>query len=301
RLFAERGLTFDDSELNRKTLSLMLRNPIYVKADLGVYEFFKSQGVEIVNDAADFEGENGCYLYRGRDVATNKNYDLKGHILVLAPHKGRIPSDMWLACRKKLLRNTCLSTTRKAKNTWLAGKVKCGKCGAGLMGNVNSAGAGYFRCRKRADSRSCEGCGTLRVRDVEDFIYGKMRRKMNDFLTLTGKNLAKANPKLTALNVSLVQTENEIEKLINTLTGANATLLSYANSKIEELDAERQRIMKDIADMTAEAVSPEQITRISGYLQDWDNVGFEDRRIVASRLISSVKATSDNVLIEWKI
>jgi hypothetical protein len=81
---------------------------------------------------------------------------------------------------------------------------------------------------------------------------------MNDFQTLTGDNPEKANPKLTALNVSFVQIENEIEKLINTLTGANATLLSYANSKIEELDAERQRIVKDIADMTAEAVSPEQ-------------------------------------------
>jgi hypothetical protein len=53
--------------------------------------------------------------------------------------------------------------------------------------------------------------------------------------------------------------------------------------------------------MTAEAIPPEQITRISGYLQDWDNVGFEDRRIVADGLISSIKATRDDVLIEWKI
>mgnify|MGYP000323219340 CR=1 FL=1 len=38
--------------------------------------------------------------------------------------------------------------------------------------------------------------------------------------------------------------EDEIEKLLNTLTGANAVLLSYANSKIEELDTRRQALTK---------------------------------------------------------
>jgi hypothetical protein len=53
--------------------------------------------------------------------------------------------------------------------------------------------------------------------------------------------------------------------------------------------------------MTAEAVSPEQIERISGYLDDWGNVDFEDRRLVADGLISTIKATSESVHIEWKI
>ena len=43
----------------------------------------------------------------------------------------------------------------------------------------------------------------------------------------------KANPKLTALNVELLQVEAEIEKLLDTLSGTNATLLAYANTKIE--------------------------------------------------------------------
>ena len=50
--------------------------------------------------------------------------------------------------------------------------------------------------------------------------------------------------------------------------------MSYANSKIEELDAKRQSLMKQIAALTAEAVSPSQMERISDYLNDWDNVSF---------------------------
>ena len=78
-------------ELIRPTLAQMLRNPVYVQADLDVYEFFKSQGTIIVNDAADFTGMNGCYLYQGRDVKPSKKNDLKDQMLVLAPHEGIVP------------------------------------------------------------------------------------------------------------------------------------------------------------------------------------------------------------------
>ena len=105
RYFAEQGILFNGKELIRPTLAQMLRNPVYVQADLDVYEFFKSQGTVIVNDAADFTGMNGCYLYQGRDVKPSKKNDLKDQMLVLAPHEGIVPSDIWLTCRKKLMNN----------------------------------------------------------------------------------------------------------------------------------------------------------------------------------------------------
>ena len=80
----------------RPTLAQMLRNPVYMQADLDVYEFFKSQGTMIVNDAADFTGMNGCYLYQGRDVKPDKLHSLKDQMLVLAPHEGIVPSEIWL-------------------------------------------------------------------------------------------------------------------------------------------------------------------------------------------------------------
>ena len=165
----------------------------------------------------------------------------------------------------------------------------------------SSPSNGYLRCRKRADAKSCEGCGTLRVREFEQFIYDGMYRKMADFQTLTGGNPTKASPKLTALNVELVQVEKEIDKLLDTLTGANAVLLSYANGKIEELDAKRQSLTKAIADMSAEVVSPDQLMRITSHLNDWDGIGFEDRRETVDTLISAIRATSEDVDIAWKI
>ena len=300
KLTADGMRTYHGRPLSRATLSVILRNPIYVMADLDIYEFYKSQGTDIYNNAADFAGTNGCYLYQGRDVQERKNKHLKDQILVVAPSEGLVSADVWLRCRKKLMANTTFQNGRKAKNTWLAGKVKCGRCGYALMSVGNPSGVQYLRCSKRADNKSCPGCGTLRTREFERFIYGEMVKKLAQFQTLTGKR-EKVNPKLTALNVELARVEDEIEKLLNTLTGASAVLISYANTKIEELDAQRQTLSKEIAALSAETMSPEQIKRLSVYLNRWEEIDFDDRRQVADGLISQIRATGECVAIEWKI
>ena len=79
------------------------------------------------------------------------------------------------------------------------------------------------------------------------------------------------------------------------------TLLAYANKKIEELDTRRQKITKAIADLSVETISQQQIDLLSGYLDDWENISFEDKRKATDGLISSISATSEYVKIEWKI
>ena len=216
RYFAEQGILFNGKELIRPTLAQMLRNPVYVQADLDVYEFFKSQGTIIVNDAADFTGTNGCYLYQGRDVKPSKKNDLKDQMLVLAPHEGIVPADIWLACRKKLMNNMKIQSARKATHTWLAGKIKCGNCGYALMSINNPVGKQYLRCTKRLDNKSCAGCGKIITSELETVVYQQMVKKLASYKTLTGrKKAAKANPKIAALQVELLHVDSEIEKLVD--------------------------------------------------------------------------------------
>ena len=300
RYFEERGIKVYGKSLTRSYLSQLLRNPVYAQADLEMYEFFKSQGTVVVNDAADFAGTNGCYLYQGRDVKEDKDKSLKDQILVIAPHEGFVSADVWLRCRKKLMTNTTFQNGRKARNTWLAGKIKCGKCGYALKTTHNPSGYEYLRCSKRADHKGCPGCGTLRKTEFEQFIFTAMGEKFREFKLLRGGE-EKANPKITAYQVELAQVEAEIEKLLDTLTGANATLLAYANKKIEDLDNRRKTLSKAIADLSVETLSSQQIELLSGYLDDWENISFEDKRKAADGLISSISATSDYVKIEWKI
>ena len=69
----------------------------------------------------------------------------------------------------------------------------------------------------------------------------------------------------------------------------------------EELDGRKQELVKQIAELTVEAISPEQVNQISGYLDTWDSVSFDDTRRVVDLMITTIAATSDSLNITWKI
>lgn len=85
------------------------------------------------------------------------------------------------------------------------------------------------------------------------------------------------------------------------IQGDNPLPLQYANTRIEELDAERQKQLRLVADLTANSVSASQIDSITGYLDDWESVSFDDKCKVVDILISQIDATSESVTIHWKI
>ena len=293
RYFVKNSIDVYGKALQRAFISKLLRNPVYVQADMDIYEYFKAQGVKIESPPEMFTGDNSCYLYQGREG--------EEQILVIAPHQGRIPSSLWLTVQRKLSQNTSFQNGRKCHNTWLAGKIKCGRCGYALVGLRAQNGVTYLRCKQRADNGSCEGAGTLTAQSMESFVYGEMVEKMRKYHTLKGGKEPGYNPKLTAARVALAKTESEIEKLLDTLSGANPLLLQYANNRIEELDAERQKQLKLVADLTANSVSDTQIDCITNYLNDWESVSFDDKRKVVDILISHIDATSESVTIHWKI
>ena len=293
RYFVKNSIKVYDKAVQRAFISKLLRNPVYVQADMDIYEYFKAQGVKIESPPEMFTGDNSCYLYQGREG--------EEQILVIAPHQGRIPSGLWLTVQRKLSQNTSFQNGRKCHHTWLAGKIKCGRCGYALTALRAQNGVVYLRCKQRADNGSCEGAGTLTAQSMESFVYGEMVEKMRKYHTLKGGKEQGYNPKLTAARVALAKTESEIEKLLDTLSGANPLLLQYANNRIEELDAERQKQLKLVADLTANSVSDTQIDSITNYLNDWESVSFDDKRKVVDILISHIDATSESVAIHWKI
>ncbi len=67
------------------------------------------------------------------------------------------------------------------------------------------------------------------------------------------------------------------------------------------MDTERQKQLKLVAGLTANSVSSSQIESISGYLENWDEVSFDDKRRVVDTLISKIEATSTERVIHWKI
>jgi len=302
--FNKRGIRqLRDGMWNTARISDMLRNPVYVQANADVYDFFVSQGVNVVNPVADFTGHNACYLYTGTGSTPGRRGDLAGKEVVLAPHQGIVSARDWLKCRLRCLSNKQSTKCNKGKNSWLVGKVKCGNCGYGLcIAKANTKWGRYFVCATRlaTKARDCQGAGGTIYADVlEDYIFHAIHIKLSEFTTLSKQQEVRTNPKVNEYKIRITQIDNEIQELLSKVIGANATLMQYINEKIDVLDAEQKRLKEEVRSLTC--VQEDGLDTITNHLEQWHSTSFEDRQTIVDALIKVIRIADGNIDITWKI
>ena len=101
-----RGLPWTSASMSR-----ILRNPVYVRADADIYTYLHEvKKATVNNDVKEFTGIYGCYTYvRGDDVDSGTRKDKFAHMdklnVTIAPHEGVVDSDTWLRCQYRLDKN----------------------------------------------------------------------------------------------------------------------------------------------------------------------------------------------------
>ena len=282
-------------------LSEMLRNPVYVRADAAVYDFFKEQGAQILNPAADFTGYNGCYLYKGAGGEGRSRSDLSGREVVLAPHEGLVSSRDWLHCRLRCQQNRRSTTTCKAKSSWLLGKVKCGRCGYGLsVVKSDTRWQRYFVCSAALASKKqrCPGTGgTVYAQLLEAYVSQEIQRRLGLFDKLCQREEPQLDRKCNEHRIRLAEIEREIEQLLSKVSGANDILLAYINSRVAQLDEERHQLQTEAERLAHQ----EGAAVICNPAQLWTKASFAQKQAVADALIEIIKVADGEIEIVWKI
>lgn len=283
---------------NTVRISELMRNPVYVMADVNVYMFYKQQGANLCNQIEDFDGMHGCYLFSGENT-NRKTWDLEGQNVVIAPHNGFIPSDIWLTCRKKLLGNHQIKTC-KAKNSWLAGKVKCGCCGYAMTIKKSKTKAGrYFVCSGRANKICDTPMPTIYADEFEKLIEGRITEKLTN-IVIKPKAESVSNNEIIKLRADILNIENSIDTLIDKLTEADSTTASYINQKIKKLDSEKTELLQQISRLEeAESKLPD-FKALTNVMSVWDKLSFDDKRDVVQLIIDRITVFPDRVEIVWK-
>ncbi len=250
-----------------------------------------------------FTDGNGCFLYRGQGEKNSKTKSLKGHTIVVAPHKGYIPSDIWIKCRQKCLKNTQAAKPIKASNTWLAGKIKCGNCGYALTVRKAKTRAGrYFVCHHREQSAGagCKGAGTIYADKMEEFITRVIKKELKKLGPLSKKVKYEENPELKKLEIEVKQIEKEIDNLLSKISEADKIVMVYINKKVSELDSYKKVRLYEIQEIKSTR-HLEQISSIDNCEDIWDRIEFKDKMLVLDALIDRITATSENIDIKWRI
>ena len=307
KYFMDQGITNSRSKngiWDRARIADMIKNPVYVKADLNLYRFYKDQGTNLHNSPEDYVGIFGCYLYSDKDFG-RKQCNLEGHHVVLAPHEGIVSSDVWLKARLKCLNNKQVARPLKASNTWLAGKIKCGKCGYALTirkCKLKTRTIRYFICSCRMQTNRCEGVGGIEADAFEEFILSQMTEHLKQFDVLTNPRIMAENPLITEINVKIEQVTAEIEKLLDKISSADGILMDYINKRVAELDAQVKVYRQQISELSPLTnLETNHISELRDYMQHWDELSYDDKRAVVDQLIAVIKATENSCEITWKI
>ena len=89
-------------------LSTILKNPIYVKADNSIYEYFSRHNANIISNITEFDGIHGVQVYGKTKHLADDWSDMKA---VIMTHEGIISPEIWLKCQKKLEKNKKVRTS----------------------------------------------------------------------------------------------------------------------------------------------------------------------------------------------
>lgn len=294
-----------DKEWGTPRLSEAMRNPIYVKADMDVYNFYLSRGTEVVNPPESFIGENGCYLYtkmvgKKKDMSQYENM-----VLVIAPHKGVVDSDTWIKCRLKMEANKQLPNARKSYITWVSGKLKCGKCGYAMRYNkwVGKAVTNeYYICSAAPGKRLCGGVGAVR----KGFIETEILRQIIDKVKELKLEQIQPTPHYAEINKikSLIATkEQEIEDMLNKFEGGGEAIMRRLNARVDGIEVEIQGLKKELLAVESNItgirlVDTDTARRIFAM---WDKVSVRNRQAVADALITRVLVTKEVIEIVWRV
>lgn len=305
-----RELTKQNLNLNRRgkywntaRLSEAIRNPAYVIADLEIYKFFQSQNTNIFNSIDDFDGKHSCYLFKGSNT-NRKTWDLSGQNLVIAPHKGIVSSETWLACRKKLLSNHQIRFT-KPKNSFLSGKVKCGTCGYALVIRKSKTKASrYFVCIGKSEMHYCNAnLPTIYATEFENMILSKIEEKINT-LTIKSKQQERDNEKfnrIQELEMKIQVVNDTINSLVENIINADKTSMIYINKKISQLDKKKKILENEMEQVQNEDEDKPNFDELTNVMSLWDKLEFDDKRSVIELLIEKILVFPDKVEILWRV
>ena len=286
-------------------LSAIIRNPIYVRADNNIYEFFRRKNVKIVSDISEFDGTRGIQLY-GKTKHDYEAEDWSDMKIVVMSHEGIVDSALWLSCQKKIEKNKKLGNSISNETSYLGGTIVCQKCGKSMT--VTKSGkrkdgsqTRYFSCTGK-QRRICDGTKvTLYADSLEDMVYDLISEKFRSIKTCTGKAQNENTGKINALKNKLSEIQSSQHKLVDMMMniGIESDMLALLNEKAKALAEEKRKITEQIEALEDTERDVKSVVNLS---EEWKTADYEKKKSVVHLLIDKIYISEDGAVeIVWNV
>ena len=305
-LVAEGKQPLNGSSWTTAKLSTLLKNPIYVKADSDVYDYYDRHGVQMVTDVSLFTGEYGAQLY-GHTKHDPSSPDWSDMKLVLLTHPGIVDSDIWLRCQRKLEKNRQIGNSVSNPTSWLAGKVICEKCGhtmTTIKGKANKSGEirRYFNCTGRSHKKTCTGPKvTIYAEDLENVVYECISAKLADLKEMNRTTRKGDTAEINELKLKIKAIERSEKQLLDTMLagGFNDDLLALANQKATQLKRDRLALYERMEDLKSRGDETDVVVNMA---KSWKTADYKRKKAVAMIMIHKIVIREDgSTKVLWNI
>lgn len=277
--------------IDRSEISRILENPLYVRADKNVYEFFLSRGFTIIDDIDAFDGVHGLMWHKQKS---------EDRFIKVGYHEGLVDSETWLAVQDKKSHNHQIPRSRGELKSWLVGLTKCGHCGRALLINYGysvdkSKIWRYYIC---TGLKTIKGCSRkterLKVRpdDVESAVYKAMKEHISEFEVAKNSSTNKSS-EAEKIKAELLRIEADTKKLIDRLIDADDVLFGYIQEKISELHAKKNEYEKQLL-LIERKVKKIDTKPLLEPLNRWDELTMEEKNALAKVMIDRIDVTDED-------
>lgn len=285
-------------------LSNIIKNPIYVKADNAIYEYYANNNANIISDINAFDGIHGLQMYGKTKHTANDMSDIK---IVVMAHEGIVNSDVWLKCQKKIERNKQIGNSISNSTSWIGGKIVCKKCGRTMTvtkGGKHKDGTQtrYFSCTGKSHNRICKGTkATLYADSLEDMVYNLISEKLETLKGSRKKVSTDNSNKINLLKNRISEIKLSQDKLVNMLLNDefDKDMIALLNEKAKKLSEEHQRLAEKIETLENEE---NEIISVIDLSKKWKTANMEERKAVCNVLIHKIFIDEDGSCeVVWNI
>lgn len=299
KLRVEQNLeTLQKIRWNNVSLSRLFKNPVYVKADIFVYMYFKEKGYKFSNPIEEWDGSCAAFIVGKKQYVSSSNKrdwtKAPNQTVSLINIPGVVDSNVWLQCNKKLDRNAQFNNSGTGKHTWLTGIIKCGNCGYALKVMVYRGIKGekkYLSCSGHTNGHICSVKKfNIQIEEIEEIIEAEITKLIEQGARQEVEEITVSNQEENKLELAKI--EERIDRLIKSISDASVVTMKYINSEIEKLDEKKKMILKALTKKNkAKKIEPISFQKLN----------FDEKKKVVQNYIDRIYVYDDKIDIKWKI
>lgn len=290
-----------DIRFSSVRISRILGNPVYVRANADVYEYFKSRGAVLHNDVSEFTGSCGCTVYgRRQGKKKSKFRELSGENIQLNRHEGLIAADDWLMVQYRLNENRAFRNIGCGTHSWLSGLIKCGWCGyAASVVSGQRNGKRYVYCGGKKNNLCGHNKLGITFDDIERAVADKMLAHARELHFHSSDRSDPDENEINSLKALRIKLEEETAGIVDSFTQAeNALLRGKLNERMTDIESRMNDIDVRISSLSARPKKTMGADSIIPLLEDWDALEMSDRKAIARLMISRVTVWDKKTPVE---